>query len=281
MLNNYRNYIFYVITITVIISSGNLLSVAHFLHHSIARAEGSGQHPTTRYQSIEAIVYNHHPWVHYVGNTLSIITALMLLFVVTPKVHLNMRYRIVIIPYAICSLTMIVVPEYIVFKTVLASGNIYNDDVFKTGMRSVPLTHALTQPNISNNDTSTERIFTGDSQSNSVLPTRRNRVATTSYNCKDSKVVIAQNSSKLNKNNDNNDKIQNKPLSGRSRRERVSCFVIYQMWVALRVVFCLLVCRYLYFLQWSIVTRRSPPKRANATRRGVIDIRITEDSPMV
>ena len=286
-MNNYRVHIFYVITITSLVSSGNLLSVAHFLHYSIARAEGAASFArySPRYQSIEAIVYNQQPWVHYVGNSLSIVTSLLLLFVATPRLDLNIRNRLLLVPYALCSIMMIVVPEYIVFKVVLASGNVYNDDaLYAENNMSIPYLNTWNETTATNTSANEQRISTSVARNTSVLATTRIPETSTTGNrsCQENKdnnnKAVINHSSQMPTNN--NATVQY-TLLAHSRRERVSCFVIYQIWVALRVVFCLLVCRYLYFLQWSAITRRSPPKRSNATRRGVIDIRITEASPLV
>ena len=58
-------------------------------------------------------------------------------------------------------------------------------------------------------------------------------------------------------------------------RARISCFVAYQLWIVVRAVFLVLVCRYMHFLQSIQSVRRHPQtKRLNTTRRGVINITV-------
>lgn len=61
---------------------------------------------------------------------------------------------------------------------------------------------------------------------------------------------------------------------------RISCFVVYQLWILVRIVLMVLVARYLHFLQIIRSTKKGghhpQPKRSNATRRGVINITIND-----
>lgn len=61
---------------------------------------------------------------------------------------------------------------------------------------------------------------------------------------------------------------------------RMSCFVVYQLWILVRIVFIVLIGRYLHFLQIIRFTKKGghhlQPKRSNATRRGVINITIND-----
>lgn len=61
-------------------------------------------------------------------------------------------------------------------------------------------------------------------------------------------------------------------------RDRISCFIVYQLWIVVRVVFLVLVCRYFYYLQCTGLVRRMrhhpKAKISNTAMRGVINITI-------
>uniref|UniRef100_A0A7M5WJM0 Uncharacterized protein n=1 Tax=Clytia hemisphaerica TaxID=252671 RepID=A0A7M5WJM0_9CNID len=279
---NFRVQIFYVAIITVIICFGNLIAVAHYSHPEYA---GPATKYNTSYQGIEAIVFNRRDWVHYAGNLFSILTSVPLLFVITPKVEINRQRRLILFPYAVCSALMVVAPEYIIFGNVKMDSSFvainYGPLMDVTEARSEPNrnNHALKSGIIGFNDTIVSNRVNKDRESENIGYFDSNGSNTSLKDLKLNKTKSENTNANLNKKlTENKSTLSAIPRSIESNRklnrERISCFVIYQLWIILRAVFFVIVCRYFYFLQWLATTHRPQPKRSNATRRGIIDIQV-------
>lgn len=118
------------------------------------------------------------------------------------------------------------------------------------------------------------------SQKNDVINSSSNSDGTI-LNDKNNTIPVTNNNRHFSTNN--NDVINNEAASDVPvlSQTRISCFVVYQLWILVRVVFVVLVGRYLHFLQIIRSYKKGglhpQPKRSNATRRGIINITINDE----
>lgn len=235
---NYRVQIFYITIITVIVSVGNVITFIKVLHPN-----NFSDQTTEGNNALDAIITNNQDWLYYVCNSFSIMSSLPLLFVITPNIERNSRRRLLLLPYAVWSITTIFIHQFIISKAITRQIHSPQDQV-----------HAK----ISSHNNST--ALKNDNDIAMIFNSQMN--ITNDYET----ISNGRKNWTISKNNNYSIILNN--------HERISFLVIYQVWLVARMIFFFLVCRYFYFLQYFVKTKSRQPKRSNATRRGIIGIRI-------